>query len=129
LDLDGCRPTSPFWIIANNDVSGTDLNVQGLKGVTIAVPFAALIANAFTFPPNVDAASTLSRRKAPTHSRQLGANLRQCAANSSLAEETQLPRGVADRLSSVETQIRELAPQTYPWARRPSHYGQLLEKR
>ena len=37
LDLDGCTPTSPFWIIVNNDVSGTDLNVQGLKGVTIAV--------------------------------------------------------------------------------------------
>ena len=51
--------------------------------------------------------------------RRLGANLRQSAANSSLVEETQLARGVADRVSSVETEIRQLAPQTYPWARRP----------
>lgn len=27
LDLDGCRPTSLFWIIVNDDASGTDLNV------------------------------------------------------------------------------------------------------
>ena len=51
--------------------------------------------------------------------RRLGANLRQSAANSSLVEETQLARGVADRVSSVETEISQLAPQTYPWARRP----------
>jgi len=51
--------------------------------------------------------------------RRLGANLRQSAANSSLLEETKTARAVADRLSSVETRIRELAPQTYPWARRP----------
>ena len=34
-------------------------------------------------------------------------------------EETQLARGVADRVSSVETEISQLTPQTYPWARRP----------
>ena len=51
--------------------------------------------------------------------KQLGAKLRQSATNSSLAEETQLARGVADRLSSVETEITQLAPETYPWARRP----------
>ena len=37
LELAGCRPTSPFWIIVNDDASGTDLNIQDLKGVTIAV--------------------------------------------------------------------------------------------
>src|SRR6266513_6353788 len=47
--------------------------------------------------------------------RQLGANLRKSAANRSLAEETQLARGVADRVSSVETEISQLAPRTYPW--------------
>ena len=51
--------------------------------------------------------------------RQLGADLRQGPANSSLVEETQLARGVADRVSSVETEISQLTPQTYPWARRP----------
>jgi hypothetical protein len=42
--------------------------------------------------------------------RQFGANLRQSAANSSLAEETQLAREVADRVSSVETEMSQLAP-------------------
>ena len=37
LSLDGCTPTSPFWIIVNDDASGPDLNVHDLKGVTIAV--------------------------------------------------------------------------------------------
>jgi uncharacterized repeat protein (TIGR03803 family) len=37
LDLDGCSPNSPFWIIVNDDASGPELNVQDLKGVTIAV--------------------------------------------------------------------------------------------
>ena len=30
-------PNSPFWIIVNDDASGPNLNVQDLKGVTIAV--------------------------------------------------------------------------------------------
>ena len=37
LPLDGCMPNSPFWIIVNDDASGPELNVQDLKGVTIAV--------------------------------------------------------------------------------------------
>jgi Tfp pilus assembly protein PilF len=37
LELDGCSPNSPFWIIFNDDASGPELNVQDLKGVTIAV--------------------------------------------------------------------------------------------
>jgi tetratricopeptide (TPR) repeat protein len=37
LSLDGCTPTSPFWIIVNDNASGPDLNIQDLKGVIIAV--------------------------------------------------------------------------------------------
>ncbi len=37
LDLDGCMPNSPFWIIVKDDASGAELNIQDLKGVTIAV--------------------------------------------------------------------------------------------
>lgn len=37
LELDGCSPASPFWIIVNNDATGPALNIQDLKGVTIAV--------------------------------------------------------------------------------------------
>ena len=59
------------------------------------------------------------QRKRRRMLRQLGVNLRQSAANSSLVEETQLARGVADRLRSVEMEIRQLTPQTYAWARRP----------
>ncbi len=40
LDLDGCRPTLPFWIIANNYVSGTDLSVQGLPSQAYEFLFA-----------------------------------------------------------------------------------------
>jgi len=36
LELDACVPNSPFWIIVNDDVSGPDLSIQDLKGVTIA---------------------------------------------------------------------------------------------
>ena len=50
---------------------------------------------------------------------QLGANL-QNEANSSLAEETQVARGVADRLNSIEAEIAQFRRQTYAWARRPS---------
>ena len=37
LDLDGCSPNSPFWIVVNDNASGPELNIQDLKGVTIAV--------------------------------------------------------------------------------------------
>ncbi|HEY4271888.1 MAG TPA: tetratricopeptide repeat protein [Candidatus Udaeobacter sp.] len=37
LCLDGCLKTSPFWIIVKDDASGPELNVNELKGVTIAV--------------------------------------------------------------------------------------------
>jgi len=37
LSLDGCTPTSPFWIIVNDNASGPDLNIQDLKDVIIAV--------------------------------------------------------------------------------------------
>jgi tetratricopeptide (TPR) repeat protein len=37
LPLDGCLGNSPFWIIVNDDASGSELNVNELKGVTIAV--------------------------------------------------------------------------------------------
>ena len=37
LQLDGCSPNSPLWIIVNDDASGPELNVNELKGVTIAV--------------------------------------------------------------------------------------------
>jgi tetratricopeptide (TPR) repeat protein len=37
LPLDGCLGNSPFWIIVNDDASGPELNVNELKGVTIAV--------------------------------------------------------------------------------------------
>lgn len=36
LELDACMPNSPFWIIVNDNASGPDLNIQDLKGVTIA---------------------------------------------------------------------------------------------
>ena len=58
--------------------------------------------------------------------RRLGANLRQSDANSSLAEEIRAARGVADRVSSVETEIRQLRLQTYPWARQPLLLAYLL---
>lgn len=51
--------------------------------------------------------------------RQLGAKLRQSGTKSSLAEEAQAAQGVADRLSSIRTEIGQLRPQTYLWARRP----------
>jgi tetratricopeptide (TPR) repeat protein len=51
--------------------------------------------------------------------RQLGAKLRQSGTKSSLAEEAQAAQGVADRLSSIETEIRQLRPQTYRWASQP----------
>jgi tetratricopeptide (TPR) repeat protein len=37
LELDGCSPNSPFWIIVNDDASGPPLDVQELQDVTIAV--------------------------------------------------------------------------------------------
>ena len=37
LELDGCSPNSPFWIIVNDNASGPELNVQDLKGVIVAV--------------------------------------------------------------------------------------------
>ena len=37
LTLDGCMPNSPFWIVVQDDASGPDLNVNELKGVTVAV--------------------------------------------------------------------------------------------
>ncbi len=37
LDLDGCSPNSPFWIIVNDDASGPELDVHELQDVTIAV--------------------------------------------------------------------------------------------
>ena len=37
LDLDGCSPNSPFWIIVNDDASGPELDVNELQDVTIAV--------------------------------------------------------------------------------------------
>lgn len=37
LELDGGSPNSPFWIIVNDNASGPVLNVQDLKGVTVAV--------------------------------------------------------------------------------------------
>jgi uncharacterized repeat protein (TIGR03803 family) len=51
--------------------------------------------------------------------RQLGKRLRESGASNSLAEETQSACAVADRISSLNADIRELARQTYPWARRP----------
>src|SRR5438874_1273663 len=49
--------------------------------------------------------------------RQLGANLRQSGTNSS--DEARSASAVADRVGTLEAEMRELAPQTYPWARRP----------
>jgi tetratricopeptide (TPR) repeat protein len=37
LQLNGCSPNSPFWIIVNNDASGPELDVHELQDVTIAV--------------------------------------------------------------------------------------------
>ena len=37
LQLDGCSPNSPFWIIVNNDATGPELDLQELQDVTIAV--------------------------------------------------------------------------------------------
>lgn len=51
--------------------------------------------------------------------RQLGAKLRQSGVNSSLKEETRSACAVAERIGSLDAELRELAPQTYPWARRP----------
>jgi tetratricopeptide (TPR) repeat protein len=51
--------------------------------------------------------------------RQLGAKLRQSGANSSLREETRWASAVAERIGSLDAELRELAPQTYLWARRP----------
>ena len=49
--------------------------------------------------------------------RRLGASLRQGGTNSS--EEARSASAVADHITSVETAIADLRPQTYPWARRP----------
>src|SRR6266403_4256003 len=49
--------------------------------------------------------------------RRLGANLRQSGRNSS--EEARSASAAADRVGTLEAEMRELAPQTYPWARRP----------
>jgi hypothetical protein len=51
--------------------------------------------------------------------RQLGAKLRQSGVNGSLKEETRSACAVAERIGSLDAELKELAPQTYPWARRP----------
>src|SRR5207237_1895756 len=49
--------------------------------------------------------------------RHLGINLRESGANSS--EEARSACAIADQITSVETAIADLRPQTYAWARRP----------
>lgn len=51
--------------------------------------------------------------------RQLGGKIRQSGENGSLAERAHSARSLADRINCIETQIRQLTSQTYPWARRP----------
>ncbi|MGI8956813.1 MAG: choice-of-anchor tandem repeat GloVer-containing protein [Chthoniobacterales bacterium] len=57
---------------------------------------------------------------------RLGANIRQGGSTTSLEEEQQAARKVAEQIRTVETDIKALASRTYPWARRPLLLASLL---
>jgi chemotaxis protein histidine kinase CheA len=58
--------------------------------------------------------------------KQLGASLRQEATDESLEKEKNFACVLVNRISSLNADIGELAPQTYPWARRPLLLASLL---
>src|SRR5207302_1749348 len=88
------------------------------RDVQVASTFAGKI-KAFATKVGKAVQTGVLRRKRRRILRQFGSKLRQNETDSSLAEEAQSARAVADRLSMVDAEIRQLAPQTYPWARRP----------
>ena len=51
--------------------------------------------------------------------KQLGKSVRQDGATGSLAEDTQHAAMIENQIGAVETEMKQIAPQTYPWARRP----------
>src|ERR1700674_5600937 len=51
--------------------------------------------------------------------KQLGAKLREAVTDESLAQEQNSACALANQVRSLDTGIGQLAPQTYPWARRP----------
>ena len=58
--------------------------------------------------------------------RRLGANLRQDVTDESLDKEKNFACALVNRISSLNADIGELAPQTYLWARRPLLLASLL---